>query len=131
MDLHDEVQDYLALSGEFLASAARDVDEGRLAPARMSMLQALELGLKAALIARSGTQGDAWATHNVHGPFARLFRGRVDDAVLTRVSRLVQEYGRSRYPDWAKPEEKEMRDDLAFVTTLVQETLPRLVEGSA
>lgn len=128
MEQDDEVQDYLHLSADFLQSARRDVDEGRFAPARMSMHQALELGLKAALMAKTGTAGEDWATHNVHGQFARHFRGRVEDAVLSRVSRLLQEYGKSRYPDWPSPPEREMREDLRLVEELVEETLPRLIQ---
>lgn len=91
------------------------------------MLQALELALKAALMARTRTTGEEWGTHNVHGPFARHFRGAVPDADLSRVSRLIQEYGKSRYPDWTMPSAKSIEDDLAFIEGVVLETVPRLV----
>lgn len=124
MELDEEIQDHLHLSGEFLRSAQRDVRDGLLAPARPSMLQALDLALKAALIARTGR---AWETHNVHGPFGQHFRGRVEDGTLARVNRLIQEYGKSRYPDWEPPSDKAMQDDLAFVTRVVEEIVPALV----
>lgn len=126
MEPNDEVRDYLDLSEEFLRSATRSVDDGLFAPARLSLHQALELALKAALMARTRTTSEAWTSHNVHGAFGRHFRGHVPDAELGRVSRLVQEYGKSRYPGWDAPSEKEMRDDLAFVGTLLHETIPRL-----
>lgn len=128
MEHDDEVQDYLHLSADFLRSARRDVSEGLFAPARMSMLQALELGLKAALMAKTRKGSHEWATHNVHGPFGRHFRGVVDDGVITRINRLVQEYGKSRYPDWPHPAEEEMREDLRFVSEMVEELLPRLAQ---
>lgn len=124
MELDEEIQDHLHLSGEFLRSARRDVQDGLLAPARLSMLQALELALKAALIAKTRRP---WETHNVHGPFGQHFRGRVDERALARVNRLVQEYGKSRYPDWEAPSEKAMREDLEFVARMVEEIVPSLV----
>ena len=128
MEPDDEVQDYLHLSADFLRSARRDVEDGLFAPARMSLHQALELGLKAALMAKTGTTGEDWATHNVHGQFGRHFRDTAGDKVVARVSRLLQEYGKSRYPDWPVPSEREMRDDLRFVAELLEDTLPRLIE---
>lgn len=97
--------------------------DGLYAPARMSMIHALELALKAALMAKTGRP---WDTHNVHGPFGQHFRGRIDDKTLARLNRLVQEYGKSRYPDWEAPSEPSMKEDLAFVKLLVEETIPAL-----
>ena len=127
MEHDDEVQDHLHLSAEFLRSARRDVRDGLYAPARFSMLQALELALKAALMARTRTASESWVTHNVHGPFGRHFRGAVPEPDLARVSRLIQEYGKSRYPDWAAPSAARLEDDLAFIARVVKETVPRLV----
>lgn len=127
----EEVRDYLDLSADYLESAKRDVVEGRLAPARLSMHQALELALKAGLMAKTRKPGQEWSTHNVHGSFAKHFRGLVPDATLTRINRLVQEYGRSRYPGWPTPAEDEMKADVDFVATLVEETIPRLVEEAS
>jgi len=124
MELDDEVQEHLHLSGDFLRSAERDVRDGLYAPARLSLLHALELGLKAALLAKTGRP---WGTHVVHGPFGQHFRGRIDERTLGRLNRLVQEYGRSRYPDWEAPTEATMNDDLTFVRSMVEETIPALV----
>lgn len=128
MEPNDEIQDHLDLSADFLRSASRDVADGLYAPARFSMLQALELALKAALMAKTRTTGEEWGTHNVHGPFGRHFRGTVPDDDLSRLNRLIQEYGKSRYPDWAMPSKKSIEDDLAFIERIVLETVPRLVE---
>lgn len=127
MEPNDEVQDYLELSEEYLRSAARDVEEGLFAPARLSLQQALELGLKAALMARTGTTGEDWTKHNVHGASGKHFRGHVEDAALARISRLVQEYGKSRNPGGETPTQAQTRDDLAFIQQVLHETNPRLL----
>jgi HEPN domain-containing protein len=88
------------------------------------MLHALELALKAALVSKTGRE---WDTHNVHGPFGQHFRGSIDAATMTRLNRLIQEYGKSRYPDWESPSSQAMESDLEFVGNLVENTVPRLV----
>ena len=130
MGQDEAVQEHLDLSRDFLASAQRDAEEGRFAPARFNLLPALELALKAALIARTGST--TWSTHNVHGPFGQHFRGRMDAGTLAKVNLLIQEYGRSRYTDWEEPSHDEMSEDVAFVARMIEETIPHLVsEGSA
>ena len=125
MEQGEAVQEHLDLSRDFLASAQRDVEEGRLAPARFNLLHALELALKAALIAKTGSA--TWPTHNVHGPFGQHFRGRMAPATLAKVNLLVQEYGRSRYPDWKEPDHAEMRSDVSFIAQVIEETIPGLI----
>lgn len=127
MEPNDEVQEYLELSDQYLRTARRAAEDGLLAPARLSLHQALELAIKAALIARTRTSGEDWAIHNVHGAFGRHFRGHVPDPDLGRISRLVQEYGRSRYPGWEAPSEPQMQDDLRFVEALLHDIVPRLI----
>lgn len=128
MEPHDEVREYLDLSDEYLRAAMRASEDGHLAPARLSLHQAMELALKGALMARTRTGGEAWASHNVHGAFGRHFRGHLPDADLSRISRLVQEYGKSRYPGWDAPTAEQMRDDLKFVERVLRELVPRLIE---
>lgn len=127
MEQDEEIQDYLDLSREFLTSARRDVEGGLHAPARLNMLQSLELGLKAALMAKTRTTGADWGTHNIHGPFGKHFRDALSQSLLARVNRLIQEYGKSRYPDWESPSPEALESDLAFIETFVKETLPQLV----
>lgn len=124
MDPDEAVRQHLRLSRAFLASAERDVEAGNFAPARLTLLHALELSLKAALVARTG---QPWDTHNVHGPFGQHFRDAVPATTPARVNKLVQEYGKSRYPDWEEPSAREMQADLAFVEQVVGHIVPALV----
>jgi len=91
-----EVQGHLALSREFLGTATAALERGELFPARFNALHALELGVKAALLAKTGRIP---RTHNVGGEFARHFRGQVGDALCSEVNRALDAYSASRYPD--------------------------------
>lgn len=123
-----EASHYLDLSRDFIAGARVAAEAGHLAPARSSSIHALELCLKAAIIARLG---NAPRMHNVGGEFGRLFRPRLGIDILRKINRLLDDYNSPRYPDWETPAAATVLADIQFIERLLAETIPPLLREDA
>lgn len=119
-----EASHYLDLSREFIAGARVAAEADHLAPARFNSIHALELGLKAAIIARLG---NAPRIHNIGGEFGRLFRPRLGTDILRKINRLLDDYNSPRYPDWETPEAATVLADIEFIERLLAEDIPALI----
>ena len=118
------VQAHLALSRRFLATAQAALQMGEVAPAQFNAAHALELAVKAALAARTGTVP---RTHNVGGEFGRHFRETLGTDATRRVKQVLRAYDSSRYPDAPPASPEEVERDLAVVEWVVEDAVPRLL----
>lgn len=126
MATHDEAQEYLDLSREYLATALVAHGQSLRSPARFNMIHALELAIKATLASR---MGEVPRTHNVGGEFGRLFRAHVGGDVTRRVNRILQDYDAVRYPDEQPATPRSLDEDIEFVRAFVENVAPSLVEA--
>ncbi|HEX2021703.1 MAG TPA: HEPN domain-containing protein [Candidatus Thermoplasmatota archaeon] len=108
---------------EYLAAAEVAAANGLHAPAHHHAMHALELGLKAALIA----DGEPPVrTHNPAGQFGHRFRGRVPDETLRSINRALARYHEMRYPGGSM-EVEEIEEALAFARRFLVDRLPALL----
>ncbi|HVL48245.1 MAG TPA: HEPN domain-containing protein [Candidatus Thermoplasmatota archaeon] len=101
---------------DYLAAAVLAAEDARVAPAHNLAIHALELGLKAAILAAEGALA---RRHNPGGEFGRLYRDAVDAARLRRVNRILNRYNDGRYPGGDIPLAEEVEADLAFIASFL------------
>jgi HEPN domain-containing protein len=119
-----KIQNYYNLSQNYLESAKISLKNELFEPAMFSAIHALELSLKAALLAKTD---EPWKTHNIGGQFGKYFREKIDDKTCRKINVIISKYNLPRYLSEKALNPEEVEEDIAFIEEFIQHQIVTII----
>lgn len=119
-----KIQDYYHLSLNYLESAKISLKNELIEPAMFNAIHALELSLKAALLAKTD---EVWKTHNIGGQFGRYFKEEIGEKICRRINVILTKYNLPRYPSEKALDPEEVEKDIKFIEEFIENQVVTII----